>query len=694
MQRFSVTDMREGEPLPGGRRLAVSVCLALVLLYLSLGQAGGLPLPPFLNGGGWGALALAVLELALALPVCVLHRAVFAAGWRDLRRLAPGADTLLALGAGLSLLYGVFAAGMIAAGVLVGNEAQVLQYRRDLSLGAAAIILTIAAGAEFLCARWQRRATAARRALAALAPATACLLRDEGETTIPAGELRVGDLFLVRPGERFPADGVVTAGESTVDAGALTGAEAPENKAPGDPVLAAACNGAGALTCRATRVGPDTALARLVRLAQQAGEAPGPQARQADRVAAVLTPAIIGLAAVTAVVWLLLGYTLPFALARCVSVLAVGCPCAIGLAAPAARLVADGIGARRGFVCKTAAGLEEVGGVGTVLLDKDSAVTAGAPAVVEIVGTRKVPDKFLLGMAAGLESQSDDPVARAIMARAKADGIRGSRVASIAGTPGQGLAGKFAGKIMAGGNQAFIETQCALPDDLREAGAGMEKRGITPLYFSLDGHAAGVIGVADVVKPGSKAAVAALRALGLRVVLLARDGAGAAAHIAGLIGLDAADVEADLPADGMAEAVRRFRRQGKVAMVGDSAADGPALAAADTGVAIGVQGLLAPDDADLLLLRGNLTELPAAVRLSRRMAQIVTQGVRGACLYNLIGLLVAVGLLYPLGVLLSPAVAALLAALARLAALANAGRLGASAPHAAPDDAPAGGDAA
>ena len=672
------------------RRLITSLCFLVPLLYITMGHMVGLPLPPFMDGGGWEALVFALAQLALTLPVCYINRAFFISGWKGLRSLSPGMDTLVALGAGAALLYGLYAVVMIVAGLLAGNEAQVLQFRHDLYFESAAMILTLITVGKMLEAYSKGKTTTALRSLMELAPPTACLLRDGGEVTVPVGEVQVGDVFLVRPGESIPVDGVVTAGESSVNEAALTGESMPVDKAAGDAVSAATINQNGALTCRATRVGMDTTLSQVIRLVQDAAATKAPLARTADKVAGIFVPAVIGIAAVTMIIWLLLGFTFPFALARGISVLVISCPCALGLATPVAIMVGSGVGARHGILFKTAASLETTGYTDTVLLDKTGTVTAGAPAVVEIVGTRKVPDKFLLGMAAGLESQSEHPLAKAVMARAKADGIRGSRVANITAIPGQGLTGKVAGKVMAGGNEEFIMTQCALPDDLRAAGRAMADKGITPLYFSLDGHAAGVIGVADVVKPTSKAAVAAMRALGMRVVLLTGDNAATAAHIASLVGLDSRDVVAGVLPAGKEAEVRKLQKQGRVAMVGDGINDAPALTRADTGIAIGAGADVALDAADVVLVRSDLADVPAAVRLSRHVVRNIHQNLFWAFFYNAICIPLAAGVLYPLGILLNPMIAAACMSLSSICVVTNALRLNTFDLHDASRDAPRG----
>ena len=388
------------------RRLLTSLCFLVPLMYVTMGHMIGLPLPPFLDGGGWEAFGFALVQLALTLPVCWINRAFFISGWKGVRTLAPGMDTLVAMGAGASLLYGLYAILMIVLGITGGDEAQVMQFRHDLYFESAAMILTLITVGKTLEAYSKGKTTNALKSLMDLAPQTACLVRDGQQVTVPIAEVQTGDIFLVRPGESIPVDGVVLEGESSVNEAALTGESMPVDKAAGDTVSAATINQNGALTCRATRVGQDTTLSQVIRLVQDAAATKAPLARTADRVAGIFVPTVIGIAAVTLVIWLLLGFPFTFALARGISVLVISCPCALGLATPVAIMVGSGVGAKQGILFKTAASLETTGYTGTVVLDKTGTVTTGEPTVVAIVGTRKVPDKFLLSMAAGLESQS------------------------------------------------------------------------------------------------------------------------------------------------------------------------------------------------------------------------------------------------------------------------------------------------
>ena len=670
------------------RRLLTSLCFLVPLMYVTMGHMIGLPLPPFLDGGGWEAFGFALVQLALTLPVCWINRAFFISGWKGVRTLAPGMDTLVAMGAGASLLYGLYAILMIVLGIAGGDEAQVMQFRHDLYFESAAMILTLITVGKTLEAYSKGKTTNALKSLMDLAPQTACLVRDGQQVTVPIAEVQTGDIFLVRPGESIPVDGVVLEGESSVNEAALTGESMPVDKAAGDTVSAATINQNGALTCRATRVGQDTTLSQVIRLVQDAAATKAPLARTADRVAGIFVPTVIGIAAVTLVIWLLLGFPFTFALARGISVLVISCPCALGLATPVAIMVGSGVGAKQGILFKTAASLETTGYTDTVVLDKTGTVTTGEPTVVEIVGTRKVPDKFLLSMAAGLESQSEHPLAKAILARAEADGIRLTPAKNIRALPGRGLAGTIAGKTLAGGNADFIQTQCALPPDLQQAGAELSARGVTPLYFSLDGHAAGVIGVSDAVKPTSKQAIAQMQNLGMKVVLLTGDNEKTAVHIASTVGLPPENVVAGVLPAGKEAEVRRLQGEGRVAMVGDGINDAPALTRADTGIAIGAGADVALDAADVVLVRSDLADVPAAVRLSRRVVTNIHENLFWAFFYNAICIPLAAGVLYPLGILLNPMIASAAMSLSSVCVVGNALRLNAFDPHNASHDAP------
>ena len=670
------------------KRLVHSLCFLVPLMYLSMGHMIGLPLPPFLEGGGPGALVYGLLQLALTVPVCWINRAFFISGWNGLRTKAPGMDALVSLGAGAALVYGVFALIMMAVGLGAGDETMVLQYRHDLYFESAAMILTLITVGKTLEAYSKGRTTDALKSLMQLTPQTATVLRDGKAVTVPVSEVAVGDIFFVKPGEAVPVDGTVAEGVSSVNEAALTGESMPVDKFPGSPVSAATINQNGALACRAERVGQDTTLSQVIRLVRDAAATKAPLAKTADKVSAIFVPAVIAIAVVTFLVWLLLGQTLAWALARGISVLVISCPCALGLATPVAIMVGSGVGAKHGILFKTAASLETTGYTDTVLLDKTGTITTGEPSVVQIVGTRRVPEKFLLSMAAGLELQSEHPLARAILQRAQDDKIKYTAVANFEAVPGQGLRGKVAGKVIAGGNADFIRTTCVLPPDLEQAGEKMSKNGITPLYFSLAGSPAGVIGVSDVVKKTSAAAIARMKALGLNVVLLTGDNEATARHIGSMVGLDAGHVVAGVLPAGKEAEVRRWQKKGRVAMVGDGINDAPALTRAETGIAIGAGADVALDAADVVLVRSDLEDVPAAVRLSRAVVRNIHENLFWAFFYNAICIPLAAGIFTGLGITLNPMIAAAAMSLSSVCVVANALRLNTFDPRDAGHDAP------
>ena len=441
------------------KRLIASLCFLVPLMYVSMGHMIGLPLGSVFHGGGWHAILYAGTQLVLTLPVCWINRAFFISGWKGIKTRAPGMDTLVALGAGASLAYGVFAIVMICIGLSTGNDDLVMQYRHDLYFESAAMILTLITVGKTLEAYSKGKTTDALKSLMKLAPQTACVLRGGEQVTVPVSEVNVGDLFLVRPGESIPVDGTVTEGISTVNEAALTG--------------------------RAERVGQDTTLSQVIRLVRDAAATKAPLAKTADRVSGIFVPTVICIAAATFVIWLLLGQTFTFALARGISVLVISCPCALGLATPVAIMVGSGVGAKNGILFKTAASLETTGYTDAVLLDKTGTVTTGEPNVVKIFGTRNVPEKFLLSMAAGLELRSEHPLARAILQRAEKDHLSYATVTDFEAVPGKGLRGKVAGKVIAGGNADFIRETCALPDDLQQAGIFYMKGAVSEVAAQL-----------------------------------------------------------------------------------------------------------------------------------------------------------------------------------------------------------------
>ena len=670
------------------KRLIASLCFLVPLMYVSMGHMIGLPLPSFMEGHGSGAMVFALVQLALTLPVCWINRAFFISGWKGIKSRAPGMDALVSMGAGAALLYGLYAIVMIGIGLKNDDMELIMQYRHDLYFESAATILTLITVGKTLEAYSKGKTTDALKSLMKLAPQTACVLRDSEQVMLPVSEVQVGDLFLVRPGESIPVDGTVTEGISSVNEAALTGESMPVDKFPGSPVSAATINQNGALTCRAERVGQDTTLSQVIRLVRDAAATKAPLAKTADKVSGIFVPAVTCIALLTLVIWLLLGQTFTYALARGISVLVISCPCALGLATPVAIMVGSGVGAKNGILFKTAASLETTGYTDAVLLDKTGTITTGEPSVVKIVGTRNVPAKFLLSMAAGLELRSEHPLARAILKEAEKDKLSYATVADFEAVPGKGLQGKVAGKVIAGGNADFIRETCELTSDLERAGEEMSRDGVTPLYFSLAGKPAGVIGVSDVVKQTSAEAISQMKALGLQVVLLTGDNAATAKHIGAMVGLDEGHVIAGVLPAGKEAEVRRLQAAGRVAMVGDGINDAPALTRAETGIAIGAGADVALDAADVVLVRSDLADVPAAVRLSRAVVRNIHQNLFWAFFYNAVCIPLAAGVFTGIGITLNPMIASAAMSLSSVCVVTNALRLNTFNPRSAAHDAP------
>ena len=656
------------------RRLIASLGFLLVLMYFSMGHMmWGWPLPHWFDGNH---IAMGLVQLLLAGIVMVINQKFFINGFKGLIHGSPNMDTLVAMGSMASFVWSTYALFAMTRAQVDGNDELVMHYMMEFYFESAAMILTLITVGKMLEARSKGKTTDALKSLMKLAPKTATLLRDGAEVTVPIEQVQKGDIFVVRPGENIPVDGVVLEGSSAVNESALTGESIPVDKAAGDKVSAATANQSGFLRCEATRVGEDTTLAQIIRMVSDAAATKAPIAKVADTVSGFFVPAVISIAVVTTVVWLLLGRELGYALARGISVLVISCPCALGLATPVAIMVGNGMGAKNGILFKTAASLETTGYTDAVLLDKTGTVTTGEPNVVKIFGTRNVPEKFLLSMAAGLELRSEHPLARAILQRAEKDHLSYATVTDFEAVPGKGLRGKVAGKVIAGGNADFIRETCALPDDLQQAGDEMSADGITPLYFSLAGKAAGVIGVSDVVKESSAAAIAQMQTLGLQVVMLTGDNAATARHIGAAVGLDADHVIAGVLPAGKEAEVRALQKQGRVAMVGDAINDAPALTRAETGIAIGAGADVALDAADVVLVRSDLADVPAAVRLSRAVVRNIHQNLFWAFFYNAIGIPVAAGALYPaFGITLNPMIAAAAMSLSSVCVVSNALRL-------------------
>ena len=652
-------------------RLLWSLGFLLALMYVSMGHMmWGWPLPAFYQDNH---VAMGLTQLLLAAAVMVINQEFFISGFQSLWRRAPNMDTLVALGSTAAFGYSTYALFAMTAAQVRGDSQAVMTYRMDLYFESAAMILTLITVGKLLEARSKGRTTDALRGLMKLAPKTATVLRDGREISVPIGQVRQDELFTVRPGESIPADGVVLEGESAVDESALTGESIPADKHPGDGVSAATVNQSGFLKCRATRVGQDTTLSQIIRMVSDAAATKAPIAKAADRVSGVFVPVVMGIAAVTTAVWLLLGQSAGYALARGISVLVISCPCALGLATPVAIMVGSGLGAKNGILFKTAASLEEMGRVQIVALDKTGTITCGQPRVTDVVPAEGVEAHELLALAAGLESKSEHPLARAVLRRTEEEKLVPEPVDGFRALPGNGLEGRWQGQLLRGGSEAFLRTEGEIPEELARRGAALAEEGKTPLYFSREGQLLGLIAVADVIREDSPRAVRELQEMGVAVVMLTGDNARTAKAIGRQAGVDR--VVAGVLPEGKEAVVRQLKAQGKVAMVGDGINDAPALTRADLGVAIGAGADVAIDAADVVLVNSRLSDVPAAIRLSRATLRNIHENLFWAFFYNTIGIPIAAGVCIPLGLTLNPMLGAAAMSLSSFCVVSNALRL-------------------
>ena len=621
------------------RRLCWSLGFLLILMYFSMGHMmWGWPLPGFYDGNH---VAMGLTQLLLTVIIMVINQKFFISGYKALWHRAPNMDTLVALGATAAFVYSTYALFAMTGAQMRGDAQAVMGYMHDFYFESAAMILTLITVGKTLEARAKGKTTDALRSLLQLAPKTATVERGGAELTVPIEQVRLGDVFLVRPGERIPVDGVVLDGTSAVNEAALTGESIPADKAPGAAVSAATVNQSGFLKCRATRVGEDTTLAQIIRMVRDAAATKAPIAKIADKVSGVFVPAVMGAAFVTFLVWLLLGRSVGYALARGISVLVISCPCALGLATPVAIMVGSGVGAKNGVLFKTAASLEETGRIQIVALDKTGTVTSGEPTVTDICPVPGVTEAELLGAACALEQKSEHPLAKAVLRRAQADGLTAAEVTAFQALPGSGLQAMLDGQKLCGGNADFIRTAAALPDVVSVRAEQLAEEGKTPLFFARGGKLLGVIAVADVLKPDSPQAIRALQNMGIRVVMLTGDNARTARAIGAQAGVD--EVIAGVLPDGKEREIRRLSARGKVAMVGDGINDAPALMRADVGIAIGAGTDVAIDAADVVLVNSRLSDVPAAIRLSRATLRNIHENLFWAFFYNTIGIPVAAG---------------------------------------------------
>ena len=653
------------------RRLIASLGFLLVLMYFSMGHMmWGWPLPHWFDGNH---VAMGLVQLLLAGIVMVINQKFFINGFKGLIHGAPNMDTLVALGSMASFVWSTYALFAMTRAQVDGNDELVMHYMMEFYFESAAMILTLITVGKMLEARSKGKTTDALKSLMKLAPKTATLVRDGAEVTVAIADVQKGDVFVVRPGENIPVDGVVLEGTSAVNESALTGESIPVDKAVGDKVSAATTNQSGFLRCEATRVGEDTTLAQIIKMVSDAAATKAPIAKIADTVSGFFVPAVISIAVVTTIVWLLLGHELGYALARGISVLVISCPCALGLATPVAIMVGNGLGAKNGILFKTAASLEAAGRTQIVALDKTGTITEGAPRVTDLLPAEGVTETELLTLAAALESRSEHPLAKAVLADAEAKAITPPEVTDFAALPGNGLAAKLDGMDIYAGNAAFIQTKLTLPAALAQQAEKLAAEGKTPLFFGGAGRLLGVIAVADTIKEDSPEAIRQLQNMGIRVVMLTGDNQRTADAIGRQAGVD--EVIAGVLPDGKEAVIRQLQASGKVAMVGDGINDAPALTRADTGIAIGAGTDVAIDAADVVLMNSKLSDVPAAIRLSRVTLRNIHENLFWAFIYNIIGIPLAAGLFIPFGLTLNPMFGAAAMSLSSFCVVSNALRL-------------------
>ena len=653
------------------RRLIASLGFLLVLMYFSMGHMmWGWPLPHWFDGNH---VAMGLVQLLLAGIVMVINQKFFINGFKGLIHGAPNMDTLVALGSMASFVWSTYALFAMTRAQVDGNDELVMHYMMEFYFESAAMILTLITVGKMLEARSKGKTTDALKSLMKLAPKTATLVRDGAEVTVAIADVQKGDVFVVRPGENIPVDGVVLEGTSAVNESALTGESIPVDKAVGDKVSAATTNQSGFLRCEATRVGEDTTLAQIIKMVSDAAATKAPIAKIADTVSGFFVQAVISIAVVTTIVWLLLGHELGYALARGISVLVISCPCALGLATPVAIMVGNGLGAKNGILFKTAASLEAAGRTQIVALDKTGTITEGAPRVTDLLPAEGVSETELLTLAAALESRSEHPLAKAVLADAEAKAITPPEVTDFAALPGNGLAAKLNGMGIYAGNAAFIQTKLTLPAALAQQAEKLASEGKTPLFFGGAGRLLGVIAVADTIKEDSPEAICQLQNMGIRVVMLTGDNQRTADAIGRQAGVD--EVIAGVLPDGKEAVIRQLQASGKVAMVGDGINDAPALTRADTGIAIGAGTDVAIDAADVVLMNSKLSDVPAAIRLSRATLRNIHENLFWAFIYNIIGIPLAAGLFIPFGLTLNPMFGAAAMSLSSFCVVSNALRL-------------------
>ena len=653
------------------KRLLSSIVFLLVLMYFSMGHGmWNWPVPSFFANNH---VAMGILQMILAAIVMVINQRFFISGFKGLIHRAPNMDTLVALGATASFVWSVYVLFAMTAAQASGDAMAVHSYLHDLYFESAAMILTLITVGKMLEARSKGKTTDALKALMKLAPKTATVVRNNHEVTVPIDDVRKGDIFVVRPGESIPVDGVVIEGESAVNEASLTGESIPVDKAAGDQVSAATINQSGFIRCKATRVGEDTTLSQIIKMVSDAAATKAPIAKIADKVSGIFVPAVISVAFVTTVIWLIIGRPFGFALARGISVLVISCPCALGLATPVAIMVGNGVGARNGILFKNAASLEETGRIDIIALDKTGTITNGEPVVTDILPSENIKEIELLVLAASLEAKSEHPLAKAIMLKAGEAGIKPLEVSSFKALPGNGLSAVQDGVALTGGSLAFISGMTSVPKSFTDKADTLASDGKTPLLFMKGDNLVGIIAVADTMKADGREAIEQLRDMGIHTVMLTGDNERTAKAIGKQAGLD--EVVAGVLPDGKEAVIRDLSKKGKVAMVGDGINDAPALTRADIGIAIGAGSDVAVDAADVVLMKSNLADVPAAIRLSRATLRNIHQNLFWAFFYNVIGIPIAAGALVGLGITLNPMLGAAAMSLSSFCVVTNALRL-------------------
>lgn len=653
------------------KRLISSVVLLVVLMYFSMGHMMfGFPLPKSIENNH---VAMGLIQLLLTTAIMVINQQFFISGFTSLWHRAPNMDTLVALGSAASYGWSVYALFAMTGAQVSGDVHAVMMYMDEFYFESAAMILTLITVGKMLEAKSKGKTTDALKSLMKLAPQTAVLVRDGKEVTVPVAQVKTGDVFVVRPGENIPVDGVVLEGSSAVNEAALTGESVPVDKAVGDSVSAATTNQSGFLKCRATRVGVDTTLSQIIKMVSDAAATKAPIAKIADKVSGVFVPIVISISILTIIIWMLIGREFAYALARGISVLVISCPCALGLATPVAVMVGNGVGARSGILFKTAAALENCGKVKVVALDKTGTITEGEPKVTDVIPFGENAESDLIRLAVSLEKKSEHPLAKAIMQKGEQDGVLAESAEDFEIMPGNGLTAKIGEKTVIGGSEKFIDEKTKLPSELRIKCESLAEQGKTPLLFARDDEVVGIIAVADTIKSESGRAIAELKKMGIRVIMLTGDNKRTANAIGKQAGVD--EVIAGVLPDGKEAVIRKLRRGGSVAMVGDGINDAPALTRADVGIAIGAGADVAVDAADVVLVKSRLTDVCGAIKLSRAALRNIHENLFWAFIYNIIGIPLAAGCFVGLGLTLNPMFGAAAMSLSSFCVVSNALRL-------------------